>query len=156
MKRIPIRQEINRPDLSKQDIFLQVLDEKRAFAQLSVLLHVSAPHGMELRAANAQINQSWLAWLTYRDVRQEGVSATGVLPVKKMILVESRRVIFRRSFCCSSEQVHKIVLFGASRLYTFTLPVFKMHQNTAICFLFGNSAWPLGLQEHYNVKVCDD
>jgi len=58
MKRIPIRQEINRPDLSKQDIFLQVLDEKRAFAQLSVLLHVSAPHGMELRAANAQINQS--------------------------------------------------------------------------------------------------
>lgn len=92
MKRIPIRQEVNRPDLSKQDV--QVLNEKRTFAQPSVLLYVSAPHGMELRAASAQINQSWLAWLTYRDVRLEGVSATGVLPVKKMILAESRRVIF--------------------------------------------------------------
>jgi hypothetical protein len=58
MKRIPTRQEINRADLSKQDIFLQVLDEKRTFAYLSVLLYVSAPHGMELRAANVQINQS--------------------------------------------------------------------------------------------------
>jgi hypothetical protein len=58
MKRIPIRQDINRPDLSKQDIFLQVLDEKRTFDQLPVLLYVSAPHGMELRAANVQINQS--------------------------------------------------------------------------------------------------
>ena len=48
----------NGSDLSKQDIFLQVLDEKRAFAQLSLLLYVSAPHDMELRAANAQINQS--------------------------------------------------------------------------------------------------
>jgi len=94
--------------MSEQDIFLQVLDEKRTFAQLSVLLYVSAPHGMELRAANVQINQSWLAWLTYHDVRLEGVSATGVLPVKKMILAESRRVIFRWRFCYSSEQVHKI------------------------------------------------
>ena len=58
MKGIPIRQEINRPALNKQDIFLQVLDEKRKFAQLPVFLYVSAPRGMQLRAANVQINQS--------------------------------------------------------------------------------------------------
>ena len=69
------------------------------------LLHTA--WNCEMRAANVQINQSWLAWLTYHDVRLEGVSATGVLPVK-MILAESRRVIFPRRFWYSSEQVHKI------------------------------------------------
>ena len=41
----------------------------------------------------------------------------------------------------------KLVLFGASRFYTFTLPVFKMHQNTAICFFvrqFGVATWAAG------------
>lgn len=165
MKRIPTRQEINRADLSKQDIFLQVLDEKRTFAYLSVLLYVSAPHGMELRAANVQINQSWLAWLTYRDVWLEGVSATGVLTVKKMILVEYRRDVFLLSSAEDSATLPsrciKLVLFGVSRFYTFTLLVFfhysvKMYQNTVIYFLFGNAAWPLSLQEHCHVKVCDD
>jgi hypothetical protein len=42
---------------SKRETFLQVLDEKRTIAQLSVL-YVTAPQGMELRAAYVQINQS--------------------------------------------------------------------------------------------------
>lgn len=108
MKRIPILRETNRPDLSKQDIFLQVPDEKRTIAQLPVL-YVAAPQGMELRAAYVQINQSWLAWLTYHDVWLEGVSATGVLPVKKMILAESRRDVM--SACYFPPKI--LVLFRA-------------------------------------------
>ena len=46
--------------------------------------------------------------------------------------------------------------FTLSHFQCFPFTVFKMYQNTVIYFLFGNSAWPLGLQQHYNVKVCDD